>query len=94
MISRSAITLDMDYGTQGIIDELEMFFDMKMVVYSTPQQHTGKAETAYHHIPDKGCDSLMNMVRSAVCLHRISALNFSMIPPMSLQTHVLAEHFK
>ena len=32
VISRSAITLDMDYGTQGIIDELEMFFDMKMVV--------------------------------------------------------------
>ena len=31
VISRSAITLDMDYGTQGIIDELEMFFDMKMV---------------------------------------------------------------
>ena len=39
MISRSAITLDMDYGTQGIIDELEMFFDMKMVVYST-HKHT------------------------------------------------------
>ena len=35
VISRSAITLDMDYGTQGIIDELEMFFDIKMVVYST-----------------------------------------------------------
>ena len=35
VISRSAITLDMDYGTPGIIDELEMFFDMKMVVYST-----------------------------------------------------------
>ena len=39
VISRSAITLDMDYGTQGIIDELEMFFDMKMVVYST-HKHT------------------------------------------------------
>ena len=25
VVSRSAITLDMDYGTQGIIDELEMF---------------------------------------------------------------------
>ena len=39
VISRSAITLDMDYGTPGIIDELEMFFDMKMVVYST-HKHT------------------------------------------------------
>lgn len=42
VISRSAITLDMDYGTQGIIDELEMFFDMKMVVYST-----------HKHMPEK-----------------------------------------
>ena len=39
VILRSAITLDMDYGTQGIIDELEMLFDMKMVVYST-HKHT------------------------------------------------------
>ena len=39
VISRSAVTLDMDYGTPGILDELEMFFDMKMVVYST-HKHT------------------------------------------------------
>lgn len=35
VVSRSAITLDMDYGTEGIIDEIEMFHDMKMAVYST-----------------------------------------------------------
>ena len=39
VIFRSAITLDMDYGTPGILDELELFFDMKMVVYST-HKHT------------------------------------------------------
>ena len=39
IISRSAVTLDMDYGTEGILDEIEMFFDMKMVAYST-HKHT------------------------------------------------------
>lgn len=39
VISRSAVTLDMDYGTEGILDEIEMFFDMKMIVYST-HKHT------------------------------------------------------
>lgn len=39
VISRSAVTLDMDYGTEGIIDEIEMFFDMKMMIYST-HKHT------------------------------------------------------
>lgn len=39
VLSRSAVTLDMDYGTENIIDELSIFFDMKMVVYST-HKHT------------------------------------------------------
>jgi len=39
VISRSAITLDMDYGTDGILDEIEMFHDMKMLAYST-HKHT------------------------------------------------------
>ena len=39
VISRSAVTLDMDYGTEGILDEIEMFFDMKMIAYST-HKHT------------------------------------------------------
>ena len=39
VISRSAVTLDMDYGREGIIDEIEMFFDMKMMIYST-HKHT------------------------------------------------------
>lgn len=39
VISRSAVTLDMDYGTEGIIDEIEMLFDMKMMIYST-HKHT------------------------------------------------------
>lgn len=39
VISRSAITLDMDYGTEGILDEIEMFHDMKMLAYST-HKHT------------------------------------------------------
>lgn len=39
VLSRSAVTLDMDYGTENIIDELSVFFDMKMVVYST-HKHT------------------------------------------------------
>lgn len=41
VVSRSAITLDMDYGTEGIIDEITMFHDMKMAVYST-HKHTSK----------------------------------------------------
>ncbi|MDO4306878.1 MAG: virulence-associated E family protein [Eubacteriales bacterium] len=39
VISRSAVTLDMDYGTEGIFDEIDMFFDMKMIAYST-HKHT------------------------------------------------------
>ncbi len=39
VISRSAITLDMDYGTPDIIDQLELFHDMKCVLYST-HKHT------------------------------------------------------
>ena len=84
VISRSAITLDMDYGTQGIIDELEMFFDMKMVVYST-----------HKHTPEKPRLRIIIFLtrdvtpddagQSAVCLHRISASNFLMIPPMNHQ---------
>ncbi len=41
VISRSAITLDMDYGTPDIIDQLELFHDMKCVLYST-HKHTPK----------------------------------------------------
>ena len=41
VISRSAITLDMDYGTPDIIDELEMFHDMHCIVYST-HKHTAE----------------------------------------------------
>ena len=41
VISRSAITLDMDYGTPGIIDELELFHDMHCIVYST-HKHTAE----------------------------------------------------
>lgn len=35
VISRSAITLDMDYGTINIIDELELFHDINCTIYST-----------------------------------------------------------
>ena len=41
VISRSAVTLDMDYGTEGILDEIEMFHNMQMLVYST-HKHTSK----------------------------------------------------
>lgn len=41
VISRSAITLDMDYGTPDILDELELFHDMKCIVYST-HKHTAE----------------------------------------------------
>lgn len=41
VVSRSAITLDMDYGTVDIIDQLELFHDMKCVVYST-HKHTSE----------------------------------------------------
>ena len=39
VLSRSAVTLDMDYGTEDILDEIEMFTDMRMFVYST-HKHT------------------------------------------------------
>lgn len=42
VISRSAVTLDMDHGTADIIAEMEMFFDMKMLIYST-HKHTPEA---------------------------------------------------
>lgn len=39
VISRSAVTLDMDYGTKDILDEIEMLQDIKMIAYST-HKHT------------------------------------------------------
>ncbi|WP_092563125.1 VapE domain-containing protein [Anaeromicropila populeti] len=39
ILSRTAITLDMDYGTKDIIDQLELFHDIKCVLYST-HKHT------------------------------------------------------
>jgi putative DNA primase/helicase len=83
VISRSAITLDMDYGTQGIIDELEMFFDMKMVVYST-----------HKHTPEKPRLRIIIFLTRDVTPDEYGAVSrmlasdigveLSMIPPMSL----------
>lgn len=39
VIYRSAITLDMDYGTENIIDEIDMFFSFECFFYST-HKHT------------------------------------------------------
>lgn len=39
VVSRSAVTLDMDYGTEDIVDEIEMFLDYEMLIYST-HKHT------------------------------------------------------
>ena len=41
VLCRSMLTLDMDYGTPGILDELEMFFNFKCAVYST-HKHTSE----------------------------------------------------
>ena len=39
VLCRSMLTLDMDYGTAGIVDELEMLFGYHMCIYST-HKHT------------------------------------------------------
>lgn len=39
VLCRSLLTLDMDYGTPGIWDELSMFFDHRCCIYST-HKHT------------------------------------------------------
>lgn len=39
VISRSAITLDMDYGTPDIIEQIELFHDFTCLIYST-HKHT------------------------------------------------------
>lgn len=39
VISRSAVTLDMDHGTEGILDQIEMLHDMQMAAYTT-HKHT------------------------------------------------------
>lgn len=41
VLCRSLLTLDMDYGTPGIWDELTMFFDHKCCIYST-HKHTAE----------------------------------------------------
>ena len=41
VLCRSMLTLDMDYGTPGILDEIEMFFNFKCAVYST-HKHTSE----------------------------------------------------
>jgi predicted P-loop ATPase len=39
VLTRSGLTLDMDYGTPGIIEQIEMFFSFQCIVYST-HKHT------------------------------------------------------
>lgn len=39
VLTRSGLTLDMDYGTPDIMDEIEMFFDFHCMIYST-HKHT------------------------------------------------------
>lgn len=39
VLTRSGLTLDMDYGTPDIMDEIEMFFDFQCMIYST-HKHT------------------------------------------------------
>ena len=39
VLSRTGVTLDMDYGTPGIIDEIEFFSDCHIYIYST-HKHT------------------------------------------------------
>lgn len=39
VISRSGLSLDMDYATEGIVDQIEMFFSFRCFIYST-HKHT------------------------------------------------------
>ena len=39
MLCSSMLTLDMDYGTEGVVDELEMLFGYQICIYST-HKHT------------------------------------------------------
>lgn len=39
VLTRSGLTLDMDYGTPDIMDEIEIFFDFHCMIYST-HKHT------------------------------------------------------
>lgn len=41
VLTRSGLTLDMDYGTPDIMDEIEMFFDFHCMIYST-HKHTSE----------------------------------------------------
>lgn len=54
VLCRSMLTLDMDYGTEGIAEELEMLFGYKMCIYSTHKHTANGAETAYHYPAFKG----------------------------------------
>ena len=46
VLSRSLLTLDMDYGTPDIWDQITLFFDFKCLVYST-HRHT---PVSYTHL--------------------------------------------
>lgn len=52
VLCRSMLTLDMDYGMPGILDELKMLTDFKMCVYST-HKHTPDAPRLRLVIPLK-----------------------------------------
>ena len=41
---RSGLTLDMDYAVDGIVEQIEMFFDFRCLIYSTHKHRA--AETA------------------------------------------------
>lgn len=41
VLFRSALTLDMDYATGGITEQIEMFFDFRCLIYST-HKHTAE----------------------------------------------------
>ena len=94
VISRSAVTLDMDYGTEGILDEIDMFFDMKMIAYST-----------HKHTPEKPRLRLIIFLAREVTPDEYGAVSRMLADDIGielfddstyepLQTDVLAEYLK
>ena len=82
VLTRSGLSLDMDYATEDIIDQIEMFFSFQCYVYST-HKHTPEKPRLRLIIPlsrevtpDEYC-AVSRKVAEEI------GLNFSMIPPMN-----------
>lgn len=80
VLFRSGLTLDMDYATEDIAEQIEMFFDFRCLIYST-HKHTPEKPRLRLIIPLSRPYRRMNMQQWQEKWQRISVWSCLMIQP-------------